>query len=390
MRLRKAGGILAAVLKNVVTTEDHQAPSWTRGARRYWFCQAAGWGGVLLLTVLVAFISASGSPDEARRFQTDVMFTSITCLGGLIFTHGLRCVILHQGWMSLGPRDLWARLLLTLVVGTSVLCFLGRRALASLAQDITPPPLIACLMMNGLLLAMWMCVYVLYHIQEAWTLSRLRESQLRAAGTEAQIAALQAQTSPHFLFNALNVIRALLPPEAADARGGITSLATLLRSCLVKSKKRGISLAEDLEIMRTYLEIEKLRFDTALRTQEDVSPAVLDFLVPPLMCLTLAENAIKHGLQHCREGGLLRLKAELQGQDLILGFSNPTADVGVINDHPDSLGIGLSNLGERIRLTYPAGSSLRLEPGAAAAETTVMIHLLPFHVTPYHQSTDRR
>jgi hypothetical protein len=390
LRLRKAGSTLTGVLKNVMTKNDEQAPSWTRGARRYWLCQIGGWGGVLVLTVLVAFISASGSPDEARRMQMDVMFTSITCIGGLLFTHGLRCVIRQQGWMRLSPRALWTRLLLALLAGTVVLCLLGSWALSSLAQNVTPPPLIASLMMNGLLLAMWMCVYVLYHIQEAWTLSRLRESQLRASGTEAQIAALQAQTSPHFLFNALNVIRALVPPDAKDARAAITSLATLLRSCLVESKKRGITLAEDLEIMRTYLEIEKLRFDTALRTQEDVSPAVLGFLVPPLMCLTLAENAIKHGLQHCREGGLLRLKAEVQGQDLVLGFSNPTADDGVNKSRSDSLGLGLSNLDERIRLTHPTGSSLSLELGAAAGETTITIRLQPSHFTSSHESTDRR
>ena len=346
-------------------------PGWEA---RYWLCQTAGWGGLYVLTLLVTVVSAAVSEDADHHWQRDLVFTTFTYLGGFLYTHGVRSLAVRHLWLQLPGRSQALRFGMAWVVGTGILCAAGKALTEFMGAHVSSPPLIAYVMMNGLLIGMWICVYILHHIQEAWTLSKLRESQLRASGVEAQIAALQAQMSPHFLFNALNVIRALVPVQADAAREAITNLADLLRSILVQGRQRGISLAQDLAIMETYLAIERVRFDEQLKVEVQVDPAAHQVTVPPLLCLTLAENAVKHGLQQSLHGGLLSLSAQLVEDRLELRFTNPCP----VSPHQvESLGLGLQNLSERVRLIHGEGSRVGAESPPGSGRFTVSVVIQP-------------
>jgi len=346
-----------------------------RGEARYWLCQTVGWGGVFVLTMLVTIVSASVSAEEGHRWQRDLVFTTFSCLGGLAYTHAMRTVIVSRLWIQMPGRAQALRLALAWILGTTILCLAGRQLIEAMDARVSSPPLIAYVMMNGLLIGMWICIYVLYHIQEAWTLSKLRESQLRSSSVEAQISALQAQMSPHFLFNALNVVRALIPAKALAAREAITSLAGLLRSILVEARKRGIPLAEDLAVMHAYLAIERLRFDRALQVEVQVAEEAMIIQVPPLLCLTLAENAIKHGLQQSQQGGALVLSAAMHEGRLHLSFENPCGPSPLRSG--ESLGTGLQNLRERVRLIHGAASTVTLTRSEAEGRCQVTVVLEP-------------
>lgn len=344
------------------------------GDARYWLCQAAGWGGLYVLTLLITVVSAAVSEDRDHHWQRDVAFTTFTYLGGFLYTHGLRTLAVKQRWLQLPGKTQGLRFGLAWLFGTGILCAAGKLLTEFMNAHVSSPPLIAYVMMNGLLIGMWVCVYVLHHIQEAWTLSKLIESQLRTSSVEAQIAALQAQMSPHFLFNALNVIRALVPAQADAAREAITSLADLLRSILVQGRQRGIPLGEDLAIMETYLSIERLRFDELLKVEVQVDDEARRVSVPPLMCLTLAENAVKHGLQQSLQGGLLKLTAQLREDRLTLSFTNPCP---ALHQQGESLGLGLQNLSERVRLIHGEGSSVTAGAVAGTGHFTVSVVIQP-------------
>lgn len=348
--------------------------AWPRGEARYWLCQIAGWGGVYVLTLLVTVVSAAVSEDVDHRWQRDVVFTTFTYFGGFLYTHCLRMLAVRDRWLQLPGRLLALRLGLAWLVGTGLLCAFGKLLTEVMGAHVSSPPLIAYVMMNGLLIGMWICVYVLQHIQEAWTLSKLREGQLRASSVEAQISALQAQMSPHFLFNALNVIRALVPAQADAAREAITCLADLLRAILVQGRQRGISLAEDLAIMETYLAIERLRFDDLLKVEVRVKEDARRVSVPPLLCLTLAENAVKHGLQQSPEGGVLILVAQSKDGRLELRCTNtcpPQAQPA------ESLGLGLQNLSDRVRLIHGESSRVVASHDPGSGQFTVAVELQP-------------
>lgn len=367
-----SGYFLAMPLPAAMNGEESRA--WPHGLARYWLCQTVGWGGLYVLTLLVTVVSTAVSEDVDHRWHRDVVFTTFTYLGGFLYTHGLRTLAVRQRWLHLPGRSQGLRFGGAWLAGTGVLCAFGKLLTELMGTHVSSPPLIAYVMMNGLLIGMWICVYVLHHIQEAWTLSKLRESQLRASGVEAQIAALQAQMSPHFLFNALNVIRALVPAQADAAREAITSLADLLRAILVQGRQRGISLAEDLAIMETYLAIERLRFDDLLTVDAQVEPAARRARVPPLLCLTLAENAVKHGLQQSLQGGRLTLTARLQDGCLTLRFTNPCPPA---NQQTESLGLGLPNLSERVRLIHGEGSHVAAGSPPGTGRFTVSVLIQP-------------
>jgi LytS/YehU family sensor histidine kinase len=185
--------------------------------------------------------------------------------------------------------------------------------------------------------------------------------------------ALQGQTNPHFLFNSLNTIRALMPATATEARRAITLLADTLRATLIEGKKASIPLARELEIVRAYLSLERLRFEEDLNVEEDIAPAALDAHVPSLMLQTLVENAIKHGLLRTGGRGVLRLSAESNEDAVWLRVCSPgTLDVATEADA--SLGIGLDNVRERLRLLFGPDASLNLgAPRLGIIEAVVRI-----------------
>ncbi|HEV8591125.1 MAG TPA: histidine kinase [Pyrinomonadaceae bacterium] len=208
------------------------------------------------------------------------------------------------------------------------------------------------------LLAYWGTV-VAAHAYEYYRqaqISRTKTTELTAQLAQAQLAALKMQIHPHFLFNTLNSVSALIhkDPEAADRM--IARLSDFLRLTLKSSDHSVVTLKEELEFLQIYLEIEKIRFQDRLVVSLDVDPAALDALVPNLILQPLVENAVRHGIGRTTSVGHLRIFAERSGERLVVkiedngpGFSasngsgaNPTAGNG----------IGLVNTKARLKKFY--------------------------------------
>ena len=146
---------------------------------------------------------------------------------------------------------------------------------------------------------------------------RFREREHRALLLESNLAnarlnALRAQLQPHFLFNSLDAIAALLRRDPRLAEKTLVSLSELLRLALNFSEKPEITLREEVEFVRRYLEIQQTRFGGKLRFEEDIEPAALDCLVPTLVVQPLVENAIRHGIEPAESVGLVRLAARFR------------------------------------------------------------------------------
>jgi histidine kinase len=136
----------------------------------------------------------------------------------------------------------------------------------------------------------------------------LEEERARKLATEAQLAALESRVHPHFLFNTLNTIAALIQDDPVEAERIVQRLAALLRFSLDATANGAAPLAEELRIVRDYLEIECARFGDRLRYAIDIDPSIMDVPIPPLSIQTLVENAVKHGLSTRRDGGQIRVR----------------------------------------------------------------------------------
>ncbi len=198
--------------------------------------------------------------------------------------------------------------------------------------------------------------------------SRQREAEAVALAREAELRALQYQLHPHFLFNTLNSISALVAGgRGSDANRMIARLGDLLRATLERSEQREVSLAEELSLTEHYLDIEKARLGARLQVALHVGPGLLQAQVPPLLLQPLVENAIRHGIALRTEGGAMRLGIE--GEQHLLRIELHNEGVPATSDEraQRSTAIGLANMRQRLETLYPGQHSVdfQMDPHGA-------------------------
>ena len=192
--------------------------------------------------------------------------------------------------------------------------------------------------------------------------SRYREGQLRTLQLEAQLSqaqleALKMQLHPHFLFNTLHSISALLTKDREAARRMITRLGDFLRMTLENSGAQEVSLQKEMEFLRCYLEIERVRFQDRLVTRIDVSPQVLDARVPNLILQPIVENAIRHGITPRSTPGIIEIQAKPHNGSVRIQVrdNGPGLAEHRSSDILFRKGLGLANTETRLERLYGAG-----------------------------------
>lgn len=230
----------------------------------------------------------------------------------------------------------------------------------------------------GLLFGMTFALYLVAMLTHEVTLAaqRARDAAAQAAealllAREMELQVLRMQIDPHFLFNSLNSISALTSFDAKAAREMTLHLAQFFRQTLALGERDRIQLDDELELVEHFLAVERQRLGDKLRTSFEIEPECRAALLPPLLLQPLVENALKHGLRHRDEGGLLRLRALRREGRLHLAVDNP---VGEDRGAPASgLGLGLRNLQQRLLRLY--GERARVQWGLRPDGFTVDITL---------------
>jgi LytS/YehU family sensor histidine kinase len=209
---------------------------------------------------------------------------------------------------------------------------------------------------------------------EAWHETELRTAGLERELAEAELQLLQAQSEPHFLFNALANVRRLLRTDPPAARGLLTDLLRYIQESLPALRSESSTLGREAELVRAFLAVHQVRMGPRLQSDVDVPPALSDRTVPSMVLLTLVENALKHGLQPAVDGGSVRVSAHARDGCLML----TVADTGRGMVNSSGQGTGLANLRARLRSRYGTAASLTLtvnEPRGVVA--TVSLPCLP-------------
>lgn len=204
---------------------------------------------------------------------------------------------------------------------------------------------------------------------------RARVESLERRLLEAQIAALQAQIEPHFLFNTLALIGRLIETDPSEAARIHTSLIEYLRSALPQMRATGGStLGRQVELSRAYLAIMQARMKDRLTVGIDVPPGLVDAPFPPMMLQTLVENAIKHGLEPKTQGGRIEIRARAVGDILHVEVTDDGAGFDL---HADD-GIGLANLRERLKVLFGGKAQLVIEiPASGGASASIRVPYSP-------------
>lgn len=335
--------------------------------RAYVACQLGGWGLYALLNALLYW--------PAPGFLAGPFAVSLSA--GLL-THVARSRLHLREWTSLPLPALGIRVLATALglglVQDLVAFLLGVFVLHLYTlEQASLRGFVSSTLIWSVMMLLWMVLYFAVHAVQRARQAELERWKLEAAAQAAELRFLKAQLQPHFLFNCLNSVRALISEDPARAQEVVTRLSSLLRYALTARGPETVPLERELQVVRDYLDLEGVRLESRLRVREEVEPAALDVPVPAMLVQTLVENAIKHGVGQTPEGGEVAVRARVRDGALWLEVAN-TATPLPATPRPESNGVGLRNASERLRLLCGAGASLHLDQTQAAL-TTARVHI---------------
>jgi LytS/YehU family sensor histidine kinase len=203
-------------------------------------------------------------------------------------------------------------------------------------------------------------------------------ARAREEATQATLAALQAQMNPHFLFNSLNTVAALVRSDPVAAERTVENLAAVLRRTLDRSGRSMSTVRDEIEFLRAYLAVEQERWRSRLTVDMQVDSAALDCAIPPMTLQPLVENALKYGIGSRLEGGRLRVTAERRNGELRLSVSDDGP--GFPNRYRE--GTGLGNLRRRLATLYGETAALELERQNGGAEVRIRMPARPGVASP--------
>lgn len=304
------------------------------------------------------------------------------------------CVMLAFGVFEQWPRKPWRRLprsVLQLISIVIVVPFAAMFAYSvtihdyeKFTEDEKRAMAIgyATLTFTGVLFAPWIAVGAMLKQRDTFAREQalafeLERSQLERNALDARLRLLQAQVEPHFLFNTLANVQALVDAGSPHASRVLASLIAYLRAAVPRMHDPSTTLEQELHLVRAYLDVMQMRIPDRLQFSLRVDPAAKNLPCPPMTVLTLVENSVRHGIDPSEEGGRIDIDVLLRNDRCIIRVS----DTGVgLQTSSDGLGTGLSTLRERLRLAYGGSAQLRLlavEPHGVCAELdlpTTQVH----------------
>jgi len=381
----------------------------SKTSKRYWLCQITGWGVWGLIIVYFNFV-VFGDRLREQGGQKENLISLVIFLGvGILTTHLLRLIIKKTNWLKFSYNKI-VLLFIISVGATGTVLFYGGNFIeyrsgysydkyvinkrlekaqkmetqfgldsipyykdlaiskdSSILKGVSEIKKntgwsrnkkgewvhqgksdLVSIYYNLLLIAIWMLIYIVYHYVEKNRNDQFDRLKLETTVKELELKTIKSHINPHFIFNSLNSIRALVDENPTRARRAITELSNILRSSMQAEKSETVPLEKELDIVKDYLALEQMRFEERLKIEFDIDGDTLQQPVPPMMLQTLVENAIKHGISKQIQGGLVRVIADFRGNNLELLVQNS----GQLSETQNEEGFGIKSTQDRLNLMY--------------------------------------
>jgi two-component sensor histidine kinase len=341
--------------------------------RLFWILHLGGWAAWGLFGKYLYTLAALEKVPPNYGF-----YVALISVIGVVLTLGLRYV-----YRALWDRNLWLRGLG--FVGGSALAgfvwlksrsfifgtwFESRKDMTEWLEEMGPAADIYekvsymdTFFGSALVMLAWSVLY--FSIKYYRVFQEIQASALKSAAMahEAQLKMLRYQLNPHFLFNTLNAISTLILEEQIDlANRMVTKMSSFLRYSLDNDPMQKITLDQELQALKLYLDIEKVRFEDRLNLELDIDDQARTALIPSLLLQPLVENAIKYGIAQMDEAGHLRIAARVFAGDLLIELSDDGPGANLVDGQlPGGKGVGLRNTRERLRELYGEQHSFRLQ-----------------------------
>jgi two-component system, LytTR family, sensor kinase len=326
----------------------------------YWYCQIGGWGLFILIYTFFYFTLRTDPNDYPYYFH--IMFFEAGT--GFLVTHFMRYLISEAKLLSLPiqKQTIW----LFIITLSFALIYNSLVVVVEQARGWEPGYYVnvsftqkwfRLLLGSVSYFTIWSLLYFTYHYVASTQLQRINQIRLETLVKELELKTIKAHINPHFIFNALNSIRALVDENPERARTAITELSHLLRSSMNADKDELVPLDKELSIVKNYLALEQIRFEDRLKVSFDIDRDTLSQQVPPMMLQTLVENAIKHGISKEMLGGHINIVSDFVNDHHELVIRN----TGKLNGSSDSEGFGLSSTRNRLHLLFGDTASFEIK-----------------------------
>ncbi len=330
--------------------------------RAFWRLQLLGWGGAVILRAATSIAN-----ERPADFLIVVMIAAIAG-----FSISTVLSVVYSNLINRSPLVTWTATAVTLAIAVGVSAFINAWTIdvyqggseASFAQL-----MLGVFYIDMTLLGAWSALYyaINFFLQVEQQADRLERLETQA--TSAQLAMLRYQLNPHFLFNTLNSISTLvLLGETRPANAMLTRLSSFLRHTLVNQPGGKVTVAQEVETLKLYLDIERMRFEERLRTDFRVDDKAARGCIPSFLLQPLIENAIKYGVSAQEEGARINLSAQVIGNMLRLivsdtgpGLQGTQRNAETLAATPSSTGVGLANIRDRLAQAYGENHRFEIE-----------------------------
>jgi signal transduction histidine kinase len=338
----------------------------------FWSLQLAGWS-IYLVAIYITFLTVA----QPGNFLSLFYLKGFRALTGFFLTS----LLMRPVYRRFGGRPAIGGLV-TLVLFCAVffgaawtaieaLYIYATNAAFNTTNYLARSPRIA--LDYAMTLTAWSALYFGVKNWRAWQAERENALQAAALAQQAQLEMLRYQLNPHFLFNALNSIRASVDEDAARARRIITQLSEFLRYSLLHGSAKKIPLREELEAVRNYLAIEKIRFEDKLAIEFEIESAAEDFEVPCFLLNPLVENAVKHGRTDGGKPLDIKISARVFDDRLILEVANSGTVQNGVRPDGNGIGIGLKNVRERLEKLFGVDGRFELKEDTGFVKARIEI-----------------
>jgi two-component system, LytTR family, sensor kinase len=339
----------------------------------YWWCQLCGWSAYILVYIFFYITIAREVPHFYEILLLDA-------LAGFLITHIIREVHKTTGIQALSIIMQIGYVVFSTLIFAFVWAFVNvwTQDLLKNIFDWQNDQMSEYTLMYRtirtslgcfLFLAIWNLIYFAYHFVMKSRHEQMDKIKLQSTVRELELKTIKAHINPHFIFNALNSIRALVDENPGRARTAITELSNILRSSMQAEKAETTSLEKELNIVKDYLALEHIRFEDRLKVEYEIDEDTLDQPVPPMMLQTLVENAIKHGISKQVDGGSIRIISDFRNNKHELIVQN----TGKLNGTANQDGFGLASTTNRLKLLYGSKASFQISDKNGNVEAKVLM-----------------
>jgi len=314
----------------------------------YWTCQFFGWGSAALYWSYFQI-------NNTVPLFVGILSVFIPFILAISYTHLYRNLAHRFGWINLSIKSLIPILIVGWICISGIYVSIGLLN-SYLIYGVFEFEIFLGMLSGGIrYAAIWLLAFHLYHFAQYRSRYELKQVKGDMLHLEAKYHNLSSELNPHFLFNALNSIKALTLEDPTKSRKAVDLLSDILRNSIQVNRYQKIPLFSEMERVRSYLELEQIRFEERLVFKIDVSETLMNVLLPPMALLNLVENAIKHGIEPNPSPGIINISGVNDQGSLILKVIN----TGLLGP-PNSNGIGIKNTKDRLELLYKNNYSLSL------------------------------